>query len=69
MSKFVYLTPSYNIKEIHFRDIYGKLMWKEAMIFKRLFGVGDGLVEDSVEYIVKRVAVADDIQHVNIEKV
>lgn len=58
----------YNVRVIHYRDMYGEFLWKEPMIFKRLFAVGNSLVEDSVEYIVKRVAIADDIQHVNIER-
>jgi len=58
----------YHITEIHYRDIYGSLLWKDKMIFSRLHGVGEEMVEKSVHYIVKRVAVADDVQHVNIEE-
>lgn len=59
----------YNIKEVHYRDIYGKLIWKDNIVFRSLWGVGNELVHDSKEYIVRRVAVADNVQHVNIEPV
>jgi len=58
----------YQIEKIHYRNIYGKLLWENPMIFKRLHAVGELFIENSVEYIVRRVAVADNIQHVNIEK-
>jgi hypothetical protein len=57
---------SYNIKEIHYRNIYGKLLWKEPMIFRRLYAVGQDFIENYKKFIVVRVAVADDVQHVNI---
>ena len=59
----------YNIKEVHYRDVFGKLIWKDNMVFKRLWGVGNDLVHESKRYIVRRVAVADEVQHVNIELV
>lgn len=59
----------YNITEVHYRDIYGKLIWKDNIVFRSLWGVGNELVHDSKNYIVRRVAVADEIQHVNIELV
>lgn len=59
----------YNIKEIHYRDIYGKFLWKEPMIFSNLYAIGDELTENRVEYRVRRVAVVDDVQHVNIERI
>ena len=57
----------YKITEIHYRDIYGKLLWKTEMVFSRLHGVGETLVWDYQEYTVHRVAVVDNIQHVNLE--
>ncbi len=57
----------YHIERIDYRDIYGNLLWSEKMIFKCLYAIGQTFIYDHVEYIVKRVAVADDTQHVNIE--
>lgn len=57
----------YKIDEIHYRNIFGQLLWKEKMIFSRLHGIGEELIADCKTYIVKRVAVADNVQHVNIE--
>ncbi len=57
-----------HITEIHFRDIYGKLLWKEPMILSRLFAIGDEIVENRQDYVVRRIAVASTIEHVNIEK-
>lgn len=37
------------------------------MIFTRLHAIDDEFVEDYKTYVVKRVAVADNVQHVNIE--
>jgi hypothetical protein len=59
----------YHIAEIHYRDIYGNLLWKDPMIFSRLHAVGEDFVNDYVKYVVRRVAVADDVQHVNVEVV
>lgn len=58
---------TYNIKEVHYRDVYGNLIWKDEIVFRRLWGVGNELIHDSKKYIVRRVAVADSVQHVNIE--
>ena len=57
----------YSIRRIHYRDIYGNLLWEAPMQFKSLWDVGGFLVNDGITYTIKRVAVADDIQHVNIE--
>ncbi len=38
------------------------------MTFKRLHSVGEILVWDYKNYIVRRVAVVDRVQHVNLEK-
>jgi hypothetical protein len=59
----------YNVKEVHYRDVFGKLIWKDNIVFRRLWGVGNELVHESKQYIVRRVAVADEVQHVNIELV
>jgi pyoverdine/dityrosine biosynthesis protein Dit1 len=57
----------YNIKEIHYRDIYGRLIWKDEIVFSSLWGIGNEIIYDYQRYIVRRVAVADTVQHVNIE--
>jgi len=56
----------YKVDKIHYRNIYGKLLWTEKMIFKRLYAVNQSFITNSKEFIVKRVAVANNIQHVNI---
>jgi len=58
----------YKIDTIHYRDIYGKLLWSEPMIYKNLFESGEELINKSSSYVVKRVAIAENIQHVNIGK-
>lgn len=59
----------YDVKRVHYRDRYGKLLWSEKMDTGRLYAVGQTFVVKSVEYEVLRVAVANDIQHVNVRKV
>ena len=58
----------YRIDTIHYRDIYGSLLFQTPMIFKRLHGVGEEMVENHIHYIIRRVAVVDNIQHVNLER-
>ena len=60
---------SYNIDTIYYRDICGNLLFQSPMIFKRLHGIGEEIVEKGIGYVVKRVCVADNIQHVNITKI
>lgn len=55
-----------DVKQCDYRDMAGKLLWSEPMRFSRLDGIGDTLIHESVEYRVKRVAVADHVQHVNL---
>ncbi len=57
----------YKIDEIHYRNMFGQLLWKEKMIFMRLYAIDDEFIEDYKTYVVKRVAIADNVQHVNIE--
>lgn len=57
---------TYNIKYIHYRDLYGKIIRKDKMTFTRLWGVGNLLVLGGISYKVERVAVAGKIQHVNL---
>jgi len=56
----------YNITDIHYRDMYGNLLWQEKMMFNRLFALDQDIFQDGVHYVVKRVAVADNVQHVNL---
>ena len=57
---------NYKIDVIHYRDEFGNLLYKEPMIFKRLHGVDEEVVMNYVKYKVIRVAVADNVQHVNM---
>lgn len=57
-----------DVKTIHYRTYAGVLLWEERMIFSRLYAVGDRIVENGKHYVVHRVAVADDVQHVNFRK-
>jgi hypothetical protein len=57
-----------SIKENHFRDMVGTLLWKEPMQLSRLYGKGDIITDKGVTYTVFRVAVADEVQHINIIK-
>lgn len=54
------------IDRIHYRDIYGNFLWSERMIFKRLYSVGQTFRSQSKDYLVERVAVVNNIQHLNI---
>jgi len=56
----------YHIKQVQYRDIYGNLLWETPMILRSLHGVGELLIQDSKPYVVARVAVADEVQHVNL---
>lgn len=55
------------IDYIDYRDMEGKLLWSERMVFSRLWAVGDILTEKSAHWKVRRVALAGSIQHVNVE--
>jgi len=57
----------YNIDTIHYRNIFGHFLFQTPMVFKRLHGVGEEICEKGVWYLIRRVAVADNIQHVNLE--
>lgn len=54
------------VREIHYGDMDGILLWTEPMIYKRLWSVGQNFITDHKEYLVKRVSLADGIQQVNI---
>jgi len=57
----------YHLTEIHYRDLYGHLLWRTPMLFKRLHGLGEELMWAGQRWMVRRVAVADQVQHVNLE--
>jgi hypothetical protein len=58
----------YDIRETHFRDVYGRFLWAEPINEDfRLFNVGEEFIIDEVKYRVERIAVVDNVQHVNIE--
>lgn len=58
----------YDIRETHFRDVYGRFLWAEPTKEDfRLFNVGEEFIIDEVKYRVERIAVVDNVQHVNIE--
>jgi hypothetical protein len=58
---------SYKIDEIHHRNMYGKLLWKETIVGFHLFGVDDTIVHNKIYYYVKRVALANNVLHTNLE--
>lgn len=49
-------------------DMQGHLLWEEPMRFSRLDSVGDYLIHEGVEYSVRRAAVAQGVQHVNLAR-
>lgn len=57
---------AYHLTDIHYRDKFGALLWTAPMIFKRLHRKNEVFLHDYKPYKVLRVAVADNIVHVNI---
>jgi hypothetical protein len=56
------------VTRVHYRDLTGNLLWSEPMFAARLHGPEESMVADSVTYVIKRVAIANTIQHVNMRK-
>lgn len=56
------------INEVHYCDPDGNLIWKDNIVFRRIWGVGNTLIHDSKSYIVRRVAIANSIEYVNVEE-
>jgi hypothetical protein len=54
------------VLQTDYRDYSGNLLWSESMQFSRLHGVGEIMTEKGKTYRIRRVAVADHIQHVNL---
>lgn len=57
----------YNIAHTHFRDITGKLLWVEPISEEnKLYNLGEKLSFGEIKYQIKRMAVVDNTQHVNV---
>ena len=60
----------YNVKNTHFRDIYGAFLFAEPITEEhRLYRIGEKFVSRNTHFLVKRVALVDDIQVVNISAI
>lgn len=60
----------YDIRETHYRDIYGRLLWVAPVTEDyRLHDIGEAFIEGEFAYKVERVALAENIEHVNISKI
>lgn len=58
---------SYNVRQTHMRDIYGRLLWvEEIQNDYRLYQPGDTFVCDEIRYRVERIALVENTQHVNL---
>lgn len=60
------MAEQYTVERTHVRDLSGRLLFEKPMMLSRLHAIGEVFVHDKVGYVVKRVAVADDVQHVNV---
>ena len=57
----------YDITTVHFRDLYGRLLWVEPMKHEfRLYQAGETILGVDGDYLVERVALAENTQHVNV---
>ena len=60
----------YNVKNTHFRDIYGTFLFAEPVQEEhRLYRIGEKFVSRNTHFLVERVALVDDIQVVNISAI
>lgn len=58
----------YNITHTDFRDIYGKFLWSEPLKEEsRLYRLGETFPEADVTYRVERMALVENVQHVNVQ--
>ena len=48
-------------------DYHGVPIWSEPMITSRIHAVGENIINNSIEYAVRRVAVLGNLQIVNFE--
>jgi len=59
--------PEYDITHNRFSDIYGRFLWTEPLRYEfRLYTVGETILRDDLSYLVERVALSENVQHVNI---
>lgn len=55
------------MSETHYRDMNGTLLWKDDFIFRRLFSVGQSVIQDGKTYFVRGCALGDEgVVHVNV---
>ena len=60
--------PGYDIRITHFRDIYGKFLFSEEITdANRIYQIGETFPVENNLFKIQRVAIADNIQHVNVE--
>ena len=58
----------YDITTTHFRDMYGRFLWAEPLKDEhRLYRIGEMFAWDGRRYEVRRVALEENTQHVNLE--
>ena len=58
-----------HVTRCDYRDLHGKLIWTEPMVMARMDAIGDVIIHERVHYRVMRVALADEVQHVNLYRV
>ena len=62
--------PEYDITHNRFSDIYGRLLWVEPFDNEYcLYRVGETVPHDYVSYMVERVALSENTQHVNVSAI
>lgn len=61
------LLEHYKVETTQYMDTYGNILWSEPIVFKRLWLVGQTFIQDFVKYKVIRVAIAGELQIVNVE--
>ena len=54
------------IEKIRFYNKDGEFLWEKTMQLSRLWAVKDWFIHDGIWYDVLRVAIADEVQHVNV---
>ena len=60
----------YHVKKTVYTDIYGDVIFEEStMIFRRLHAIDETFTENFVRYKVRRVALYNDMQIVNVVEI
>lgn len=62
------LKTGYEVKKTMFTDIHGKKLWEEHGSFSKLYAVGQTLIANNITFRVKRVAILNNLQIVNVEE-